>query len=77
MSFDDGSLLPEGEELLLGDEAGPPEGGVEGGAGMSLGEDDTVVPEVFVVAGVELEPFGMEEEDSNELGNGGGGGGVA
>lgn len=77
MPFNDGALLPQGEELLLGDEARSPEGGVEGRAGVSLGEDDTIVPEVFVVVGVELEPIRVEEEDADEFGNGGGRGRVA
>ena len=76
MPFDDGALLPQGKELLLGDESRSPEGGVEGRAGVSLREDDSVVPEVFVVVGVELEPIGVEEKDADEIGDGGGRGGV-
>ena len=44
---------------------------------MALGEDNSIISEVTVVVRVELETFGVEEEDSHEVGDGGCGGGVA
>ena len=44
---------------------------------MSLGENNSIISEVTVVIRVELETFGVEEEDSHEVGDGGGGGGMA
>ena len=53
------------------------EGGVESGAGVSLGEDDAVVAEVLGVFGVELKALLVEEEDCHYFCDGGGRGGVS
>ena len=77
MAFDDRSFQPERHQLVFSNDAGMVESGVEGRAGVSLGEDNSVVEEVFGVFGMELHTFWVEEHGSDDVGNGGGGSGMA